>query len=123
MNFKKSEKNNILNNNIKESNIIYNYSKKNNEATNNDNLNNDKNLPNSIITGKYNFFDDFKQDKEKTHNNINNKKLINKNNNNIKNKIEKVEKIISIIYKDNNLYSKLKEKYGDDIENKIVNEK
>ena len=30
----------------------------------------------------------------------------------IKTKIDKVEKIISIIYKDNNLYSILKRKYG-----------
>ena len=129
MNFKKPDKNNILSNNIKEPNMINNYSKKNNESISNDNLNknisiNDKNISNSMLTGKYIFKDDFEQDEEDNihNNNINNKKQYSKNNNNIKNRIEKVEKIISIVYKDNNLYSKLKEKYGDDLENKIINE-
>ena len=127
-NFKKPDKNNILNQKIKDSNIINNYFKKNNEIINNDNLNknispNEKNISNSMLTGKYIFNDDFEQEEKTTHNNnINNKNQYKKNSNNIKNRIEKVEKIISIIYKDNDLYSKLKEKYGEDLENKIINE-
>ena len=66
-------------------------------------------------TAKYIFKDDFDENE-----NINN----NKSNkiNNIKNKIDKVEQIISVIHKNKKLYLKLKEKYGDNFENKIINE-
>ena len=115
-----------ISNIIKDTNTIENYSKKNNEFANINNVNNndksqtiDKNANNSISTGKYIFNDDFDQDEGVNNDNIN----IEKNNIiNIKNRIEKVEKIISIIYKDNNVFLMLKTKYGDDLENKIINE-
>ena len=123
VNLKKAENNNISNNNnIKELNTIENYSKRNYEITsNNTNTNknisfNNKNITNSINTGNYIFNDDFEPDENK--NNKNQKYNINDS----KNKIEKVEKIISIIYNNNDLYSKLKVKYGDNLDSKIINE-
>ena len=123
VNYKKTENTNISNNNnIKELNTIENYSKRNYEITsNNTNTNknisfNNKNITNSINTGNYIFNDDFEPDEDK--NNKNKKYNINDS----KNKIEKVEKIISIIYNNNDLYSKLKVKYGDNLDSKIINE-
>ena len=122
-NSKKTENNNISNvKDIKKFNTINNDSKKNNELIN-ININNNKisssiDKSNEINIGKYIFNDDF--EKEEQNNNIiknDNSKI-----NNIKNKMDKVEKIISIIYKNNNLYLKLKGKYGEDLENKILNE-
>ena len=121
VNLKKNE-NNIIENikDIKEFNTINNDSKKNNEVAN---INNNKNsssidMINNINTGKYIFNDDFGQDEQSN----NSSKNDNNNGNNIKNRIDKVEKIISLIYKNNNLYLKLKNKYGEDLENKILNE-
>ncbi len=119
---KKPEEHNIINN-IKDSNTIENYSKRVYDLNINNNRNTpiiDKNLTNSVNTGKYIFNDDLDQDVEDTNIHI----TKNENNNAmiIKNRINKVEKIISIIYNNNNLYLKLKEKYGDDLDNKIINE-
>ena len=120
--FKKPEEHNIINN-VKDSNTIENYSKRVYDLNINNNRNTsiiDKNLINSVNTGKYIFNDDLDQDVEDTNIHI----TKNENNNAmiIKNRINKVEKIISIIYNNNNLYLKLKEKYGDDLDNKIINE-
>ena len=119
---KKPEEHNIINN-IKDSNTIENYSKRVYNLNINNNRNTsaiNKNLTNSVNTGKYIFNDDLDQDVEDTNINI----TKNENNNAmiIKNRINKVEIIISIIYNNNNLYLKLKEKYGDDLDNKIINE-
>ena len=115
--------NNLEVNNIpnKDFNTIQNYSKKNFEfnsnQNNNKNLNTlDKNLSNSISTGKYVFHNDFDDDED------DNNKIKNRKNYSVENRIEKVEKIISVIYKNNNLYSMLKSKYGEDLDNKIINE-
>ena len=123
VNLKKNE-NNIIDNikDIKEFSTINNASKKNNEMFN-ININNNKNFSsidttNNINTGKYIFNDDFGQDEQ----NNNSSKNDNNNRNNIQNRIDKVEKIISLIYKNNNLYLKLKNKYGEDLENKILDE-
>jgi hypothetical protein len=65
---------------------------------------------------KYKFKDDFDENENINDNKANN--LSNKT----KNKIDKVEQIISVIHKNKKLYLKLKEKYGDNFENKIINE-
>ena len=69
-------------------------------------------------TTKYIFKDDLDE--------IENESINNNKSNNISNmskdKIDKVEHIISAIHKNKKLYLKLKEKYGDNFENKIINE-
>ena len=74
-------------------------------------------ITNNINTGKYIFNDNFGKDEQ----NNNSGKNDNNYNNNIKNRIDKFQKKISLIY-NNNLYLKLKNKYGDNLENKILNE-
>ena len=127
VNLKKIQNNNIPNlNDIKEFKITNENFEKNKVQINNIiNSNNNKNSStivknniNSINTGKYVFNYDLSQDEP--NNNID--KNDNYNSINIKNRMEKVEKIISIIYKNNNLYLNLKNKYGNDFESKILNE-
>ncbi len=106
------------------SNTIDNFTYKNYDIMLNDNNRNipsvDKYLTNSVNTGKYVFNDDLDQDTEED---LYNNKNENNNTLDVKNKINKVEKIISIIYNNNNLYCKLKEKYGEDLDNKIIDQK
>jgi hypothetical protein len=135
--FKKSDSNKIINND-NNSNTIENYLNKNydinlnylnqyrenvNSNTSNtiENYSNipsvDKYVTNSVNTGKYVFNDDLDTEQDINNNTNEDNTLA------IKNRINKVEKIISIIYNNNNLYCKLKEKYGEDLDNKIIDQK
>lgn len=114
-----------ISNIIKDTNTFENDSKKNNEFVNINNNSKSSTIEknadnNSISTGKYIFKEDFDQGEEEINSDNTNKKKDNITN--IKNRIEKVEKIISIIYKNNNVFLMLKKKYGDDLETKIINE-
>ena len=109
--------NNTYNNNTYKKNA-YNSNTYNNNANNyknnNNNNSNDEGENNAIKyinVSNYKFKDDF--DKEENNSNDNNES---------KNKINKVEKIISSIYNDKNLYNKLKENHGNDIDRQIMNE-
>ena len=95
------------NNNIYNTNMHSVMDNKLNSYINNNTRNN---------TTKYIFKDDFDENE-----NINNNKSNNVSSK-IKNKIDKVEQIISVIHNNKKLYLKLKEKYGDNFENKIINE-
>ena len=96
----------------------------NNKKTDNNNLSNyNKNIPfpvRSINSQKYIFNDELDENGNKSINN-NGKFETNNNGINSKNKIELVEKIISLIYNNKQLYLSLKQKYGNNVYNKIVN--
>ena len=112
---------NKINKDLNNTNIIYSKKNDNNIFNNNDNSfisANDKKVNktiNNINTMNYVFNDDSEDNDDKNKSGKNDSTYI-------KNKIDKVEKIISIIYKDNNLYSILKRKYGEGLNNQILNE-
>ena len=132
-NFKKSEINKIINND-NNSNTIENYLNKNydinlnypnqyRENVNSNTIENYSNIPSvdkyfskNVNTGKYVFNDDLDTEQDINNNTNEDNTLA------IKNRINKVEKIISIIYNNNNIYCKLKEKYGEDLDNKIIDQ-
>ena len=114
----KAEINNKINKDLNKTNITYSKKNDNNIFNNNDNSfisANDKKVNKTINTMNYVFNDDSEENDDKNKSGKNDSTYI-------KNKIDKVEKIISIIYKDNNLYSMLKRKYGEDLNNQILNE-
>ena len=113
---------NKINKDLNKTNIIYSKKNDNNIFSNNNDNSfisaNDKKVNktiNNINTMNYVFNDDSEENDDKNKSGKNDSTYI-------KTKIDKVEKIISIIYKDNNLYSILKRKYGEDLNNQILNE-
>ena len=118
----KAKISNKINKDLNKTNIIYSKKNDNNIFSNNNENSfisaNDKKVNktiNNINTMNYVFNDDSEENIDKNKSGKNDSTYI-------KNKIDKVESIVSIIYKDNNLYSLLKGKYGEDLDNQILNE-
>ena len=110
-NSRNTNQNNSLISNSNDSKINLDYSKSNTENKLNDNINNinnNNNKNNEIVTNE----------------NINKKNEINNNtidnNNNSLNKMDRIQKIVLEIFKDEETLKKFKAKFGDDIAHKIT---
>ena len=124
-NSRNTNQNNSLISNSNDSKINLDYSKSNTENKLNDNNNNNNNKNNEIITNeninkKNEINNNTIDNKNNTINNNNNNTIDNNNNNNSLNKMDRIQKIVLEIFKDEETLKKFKAKFGDDIAHKIT---
>ena len=124
-NSRNTNQNNSLISNSNDSKINLDYSKSNTENKLNDNINNNinnNNKNNEIITNeninKKNEINNNTIDNK--NNTINNNNNTIDNNNNSLNKMDRIQKIVLEIFKDEETLKKFKAKFGDDIAHKIT---
>ena len=114
--------NNSLISNSNDSKINLDYSKSNKENKLNDNNNNNKNneiITNENINKKNEINNNTIDNKNNTIKNNNNNTIDNNNNNSL-NKMDRIQKIVLEIFKDEETLKKFKSKFGDDIAHKIT---
>ena len=105
LDYSKSNTENKLNDN---NNNNINNNNKNNEIITNENINKKNEINNNTIDNKNNTI------------NNNNNNTIDNNNNNSLNKMDRIQKIVLEIFKDEETLKKFKSKFGDDIAHKIT---
>ena len=119
-NSRNTNQNNSLISNSNDSKINLDYSKSNTENKLNDNINNNNNneiITNENINKKNEINNNTIDNKNNTINNNNN--TIDNNNNSL-NKMDRIQKIVLEIFKDEETLKKFKAKFGDDIAHKIT---
>ena len=126
-NSRNTNQNNSLISNSNDSKINLDYSKSNTENKLNDNINNinnNNNKNNEIITNeninKKNEINNNTTIDNKNNAINNNNNTIDNNNNNSLNKMDRIQKIVLEIFKDEETLKKFKAKFGDDIAHKIT---
>ena len=125
-NSRNTNQNNSLISNSNDSKINLDYSKSNTENKLNDNINNNNNnknneiITNENINKKNEINNNTIDNKNNTINNNNNNTIDNNNNNNSLNKMDRIQKIVLEIFKDEETLKKFKSKFGDDIAHKIT---